>query len=697
MDNFSQGFIEEAHELLSELESTLIELELAPDDTELIGRVFRAMHTIKGSGAMFGFNNVADFTHGVETVYDLVRNGSLRVTKDLVDLSLQACDQIKKMIDDVVTDEDEAETIAMSFRTMIPSHDKQNEQSSVTRFQHKESGGPTTFRITFKPKPEIFANGTNPLLLLNELRDLGSSRIIAHKGEIPLLKDLNPESCYMYWDIILTADRGIDAIHEVFMFAEDECELSIDALDKSGSQDQEEDYKKLGEILIERGDITTEELRKVLGAQKRIGELLVEEDLVTRGVVESALEEQKQVKEAREIRKKGTSTSSVRVAADKLDFLVDLVGELVTVQARLSQRTMSQDDPELSIIAEEVERLTVELRDNAMEIRMLPIGSTFNKFKRLVRDLSAKLGKEIDLKTDGGETELDKTVIDRLDDPLVHLLRNSLDHGIELPDKRKAMGKSEKGTITLTATHRGANVIITITDDGKGLDAEVIRTKAVQKGLISEDDDLSENEIFMQIFSPGFSTAETVSDVSGRGVGMDVVKRSIEALRGTIGISSEKTVGTTITLKLPLTIAIIDGLLVELDESVYVVPLSTVEECVELKREKKEETHGRHVLNVRDEIVPYISLRKMFRSQKRSPETEHVVITDVNGSNFGIVVDQVIGGHQTVIKSLGKAYKDAKGLSGATIMPDGTVALILDVHRLIDMATLEEGDGRAVI
>ncbi len=694
MDQNCEVYREEATELLVELEETLLELEETPDNEELIGRAFRAMHTIKGSGAMFGFEDVAEFTHGVETVYDLVRDGIISVTKNLVDLSLKACDQIKKMIDNVETDEDEIEAIVMSFHEIILSSDKQNDQVSVSEVQNKESGGTATFRIVFKPLPEIFANGTNPLLLLDELRGLGSSKIVAHPCEIPLLKDLNPESCYMYWDIILTTDGGTEAIKEVFMFTEDECNLSIDVIDEQGVLYQEADFKKLGEILVERGDVTAGELRKMLGVQRRLGDLLVEENIVTRDVVDSALAEQEQIKEACDARQKAVSASSVRVTANKLDSLVDLVGELVTVQARLSQKTMNQDDPELVMIAEEVERLTVELRDNTMDIRMLPIGSTFSKFKRLVRDLSGKLGKEIDLKTEGGETELDKTVIDRLDDPLVHLIRNSIDHGVEMPDERKDMGKSEKGTITLKAAHRGANVIITIIDDGKGLDVDAIRAKAVKKGQISEDDELTDNEILMQIFAAGFSTADTISDVSGRGVGMDVVKRCTESLRGTVEISSEKTVGTAISLKLPLTLAIIDGLLVGLDESFYVVPLSTVEECVELTKEKTEETNGRHILNVRGEAVPYIPLREMFGIQNKAPDPEHIVIAEVNGSRFGIVVDKVIGGHQTVIKSLGKVYKDAKGLSGATIMADGTVALILDVHRLVELARVEEINAR---
>jgi two-component system chemotaxis sensor kinase CheA len=380
----------------------------------------------------------------------------------------------------------------------------------------------------------------------------------------------------------------------------------------------------------------------------------------------------------------------VRVGTDKLDTLVDLVGELVTVQARLSQKAGTGHDSDLLNIAEEVERLTGELRDNTMGIRMVPIGATFSKFKRLVRDLSSELGKEVLLTTDGSETELDKTVIERLNDPLVHIIRNGIDHGIEPAGTRAAAGKSPQGTVHLSAVHSGAHVLIKISDDGKGLDPDLIRAKAVEKGLITADAELSQGEIFSQIFTPGFSTAKEVTDVSGRGVGMDVVKRSVEALRGSIEIDSKKGAGTTIILKLPLTLAIIDGLLVKIGEIYFVMPLSSVEECVELIRDEAMYRNGRHVMKVRGEIVPYVPLRELFSINGARPAIEQIVITELESHRIGFVVDEIIGQHQTVIKNLGKAYRDAKCFSGATILADGTVALILDVQGLSDVALAEE-------
>jgi two-component system chemotaxis sensor kinase CheA len=389
------------------------------------------------------------------------------------------------------------------------------------------------------------------------------------------------------------------------------------------------------------------------------------------------------VQSARQQHEQQTAATSVRVAAEKLDILVNLVGELVTVQARLSQKAAMERDPELLAITEVVERLTAELRDNTLSIRMLPIDVTFSKLRRLVRDLSNELGKTILLKTEGGDTELDKTVIEQLNDPLIHILRNSIDHGIETPDQRRTTGKDEQGIIHLKAEHSGANVLIHISDNGAGIDPEHVRRKAVQRGLLAPDAERTDKELLQLIFAPGFSTADAVTSVSGRGVGMDVVKRSIENLRGAIDIESKKGKGTTITLKLPLTLAIIDGLLVQIDKDKFVLPLAAIEECVELTRKDLAMTHGRNILNIRGQIVPFVPLRERFGIQSKAPEIEQVVINTVDGQRVGIVVDRVIGEHQIVIKTMNALYKNVEEVSGATILGDGTVALILDVQKLL--------------
>ena len=704
-DAHKDVFKEEANELLAELESSLLELEERPEDMELIGRVFRAMHTIKGSGSMFGFDDIAGFTHEVETVFDMVRNGALTVTKPLIDLTLMARDQIRSMLVASETgepvDKGKSEHIISSLRDI--AHITSDKKDGNVRSKPQETVGPAgeekgevTYRIRFKPPADIYLRGINPMSLLEELARLGECRIVAQTGDIPLLEDYNQDHCHVYWDIILTTKHSLNEIRDVFIFIEEDSEIKIDVIFEEGNFDSEVPYKKLGELLIERGELTPADLQKILEMQQPLGEKLVDAGLVKSGTVESALVEQERVKELQEKRKRDEAASSIRVPSEKLDILVDLVGELVTVQAHLTQTAGEMGNPKLTAIAEAVENLTADLRDNTMNIRMLPIGTTFNKFKRLVRDLSKELGKEINLVTEGAETELDKTVIEKLNDPLVHLIRNSIDHGIEPPDNREAAGKPGKGTIHLSAAHSGAHVLIQIRDDGAGLDKDVIRAKAIEKGLIPPDAELPEKETFSLVFAPGFSTAKTVTSVSGRGVGMDVVKRAIDALRGTIEISSQKGIGTVITLKLPLTLAIIDGLLVRIGEGRFVLPLSVVKECVELTKEDAAGAHGRHIANVRGRIIPYIKLRERFAINGNVPDIEQIVIAEIEDYNIGFVVDAVIGEHQAVLKSLGIFYKNVEGISGATILGDGTVALILDVSKIAMTAEAEEKNSLRV-
>ncbi|OGU04622.1 MAG: chemotaxis protein CheA [Geobacteraceae bacterium GWC2_58_44] len=692
MDVHRQAFKEEAYELLTELESSLLELEETPDDGDLIGRVFRAMHTIKGSGSMFGFDDIASFTHEVETIFDMVRNGKLQVTKTLVNLTLAARDQIKSMLDlsdgEGAADAEASARIIAGLRTLAccdtpaaaPAQAKAAKPAPLER---------VSYRIRFVPARGIFASGSNPLHLLGELRELGTCTVMAQTSGFPSLSEMDPEACYVYWDVILTTDQGVNAIRDVFIFVEDDCELKIEVIAEHDRFAEQQEYKKLGEILIERGDISAQDMKEVLAQQKRFGELAVSRGIIPEARLQSALVEQRHIKEVRQEKQSAEAASSIRVPAERLDELVNLVGELVTVQARLSQTATLREDAELSAIAEEVERLTAELRDSALNIRMLPIGSTFSKFKRLVRDLSGELGKEIEMTTDGAETELDKTVIEKLNDPLVHLIRNSIDHGVELPQAREAAGKPRHGTVHLAAVHSGDSVLITIADDGAGLDKEAIRAKAVDKGIIAASAELPEKELFALIFAPGFSTAKKVSSVSGRGVGMDVVKRAIEALRGSIEISSVRGQGTRITVRIPLTLAIIESLLVKIGNDSFMLPLSLVDECVELTREDLARSHGRNLAHVRGRLVPYIPLRERFGIPGEAPEIEQIVITEVNGQRVGFVVDHVIGEHQTVIKSLGRAYKNAEGISGATILGDGSVALILDVPQLVHSVEAE--------
>lgn len=727
IEKFKEAFREEATELLNNLESTLLELEANPTDMDTISAVFRTMHTIKGSSSMFGFDDISRFTHEVESIMDLLREGAFIADRKLIDLTLKARDLVSAMLvgmDDSVRSQ--AATLVGEFKAHAAARgaervaDLAGAREGLDTLPSSSSApaaGPVeavsevaapsvpfvasspeappnqleTFRIHFVPAPEVFLNGTKPLLLLDELRGLGAASIIPLTDRIPSLSQIDPEQCYVGWDIILNTDKGEDAVRDVFIFVQGSGELTVEKI--TPSDDTMENLpKKIGEILVERGVTTRDRIESVVETQKKLGEILVQEKVVTSEQVKSALEEQEQLKRLKESKQQELGTASIRVASDKLDALVDLVGELVTLQARLTQTSMELRDGSLSLIAEQFERLVSQLRGNTMSIRMLTIGSTFSKFRRVVRDLSADLGKEIELVTEGAETELDKTVIEKLNDPLVHIIRNSVDHGIERPEVRVAAGKPRRGTVTLSAKHSGAHVLIEVWDDGGGLNTERIHAKAVERGLIPPGSSLSEQETFQLIFAPGFSTAQVVTSVSGRGVGMDVVKREIDSLGGSVSVSSKRGEGTRITLRIPLTLAIIEGLLVRVGAEHFVFPLSSVDGCIELKREDRVSTSdGRSILTYRNEILPYVAIRELYEVPGTAPEIEQIVVVNTHESRVGFVVDQVVGDNQTVIKPLGRMFKSSEGISGATILGDGTVALIVDVNRLSLSAQREDG------
>lgn len=699
--NLKDAYKAEVSDRTAELEASLLLLEKEPGNKEAIDSIFRAMHTIKGSGAMLGFDDVAGFAHQLETVYDLIRSGRGEVCKELIDLTFKAVDLIVEMANSaegtLEVHQDRSQKILSSLLGLYPLMAGEGKKSKKPKAALKEPRGRlSTYRIRFRPAPDIFVSGTNPLLLIKEVSEIGVCKVIAHAEEVPRLSEINPETCYTYWDIIVTTDKPVAEIRDIFVFVEDA--ISIEVIDSGDIILEETDYKKIGEILLDRHDVTAVDLdmalKKMLKDRKPIGEILIEEGMVDPSKVESALAEQEIVRHIREERAKTDVIANLRVPSDKLDRLVNLVGELVTVQARLSQASLRKADPEFISISEEVERLTEDLRENTMNIRMLPISTLFNKFRRLVRDLSNELGKMAELTTEGAETELDKSMIEQLGDPLVHLIRNCVDHGIEMPEAREKAGKPKSGRIHLAAYHSGAYVKIEIRDDGAGMDPERILQKAVEKGMIQRETELTEKEIFNLVFLPNFSTAERVTNVSGRGVGLDVLKRAIENLRGDIEVSSRKGHGTTITLSLPLTLAIIEGLLVRISDELFVLPLSSVEECIELTRQTVAEAHNRNIVNVRGQIVPYVHMRTHFGIRGETPDIEQIVVVRSEGSRIGLVVDSVIGEHQTVIKNLGRYYRAVRGFTGATILGDGSVALILDIGQLVKIVLEEETEIR---
>jgi len=661
-DQFKNAFREEGREVLVDLESALLELNENRGDIELVGRVFRALHTIKGSGAMFGFEALAAFTHNLETAFDEVRNGRLQIGSELIDLTLSALDQIRAMLEEgeggaAPPDADGCAQILVKVRRLTgkPESSAVKQETGPVKASSETgslpSAGPSReWKIRFAPGPDFMLNGANPLLLVQELRQMGDLGVIASMAAVPPLGELDPERCYICWEMVLATTAGLDAIRDVFIFAEESCELAIEPAEGPAAK--------------------AAEARPACDAE----------------LTARALAEERSQPGGRRSYDKPDNASSLRVPAAKLDQFVDLVGELVTVQARLSELAARHDDPEIAEVSEEIERLTSELRENSMNIRMTPVRATFEKFRRLVHDLARDLGKDVELTIEGAETELDKTVIDQLGDPLMHLIRNSMDHGIEPGAVRAAQGKRPTAAIHLSARHSGASVLIGVSDDGGGIDAEAVRNRAVERGLIGAEATLTEAETFALLFEPGFSTAKQITDVSGRGVGMDVVRQRVESLRGSIEVSSRPGSGTSVTLRLPLTLAIIDGLLVTVGEAFFVLPLANTLECIELTREDIERANGKHLANVRGEIVPYIRLREHFNIRTQPPEIEQIMILETGEGRYGFVVDQVLGDYQTVIKSLGRFYRHVQVVSGATIMGNGMVALIVDPERLVQDA-----------
>ncbi len=687
--NPAETFLLEATELLAEVEQTVLDLEQHPADRESINHLFRAVHTIKGSGAMFGFENIAALTHHLETVLDRVRDGEAAVTKELIDVVLATRDQVRAMLEESAggppIDPARTEQIVTRLRAMGAQTSPGGSAATSDRFASSSARHMRAYRVRIQPHRDILAFGMDPALLLEDLRELGECAVYCHLEAVPDIDELDPEMCYLAWDVVLTSDAGPDAVRGVFIFVEDRCRIEIKEVGSDADLTSSDAVPCFGEILVDRGDIDHHAVQQALGQQKRLGQMLLDAGELTRDKMESALAEQKVLRDRVSLAHRET----VRVPAAKLDTLINLVGELVIVQAQLSQTAVTLNSVDLTTPVEEVRRLTSELRDLVLNVRMMPIGSTFGRFRRLVRDLSAELGKEIALETSGAETELDKTVLDRLGDPLVHLIRNCIDHGIEPPEAREQRGKPRRGRIRLSAEHRGTNVVISVTDDGAGLDADALRGKAIERGLLAPDAQIDEHAAYQLIFAPGFSTARRVTNVSGRGVGMDVVKREIEALRGSIEIYSRSSQGTTVELYLPLTLAIIDGLLVEVGPERFVLPLGLVEKCLELDPASHALSTQRSLLSIDGGLVPYIRLRDVF-AIPGAPSLQDTVVVQAGDARVGLIVDRVLGDHQTVIKPLGRMYRDSDCVSGATIMGDGRVALILDVPGLVRQARSQE-------
>lgn len=746
MEAALETYFAEAHEMLEEMEKHLLNFESHGfiDDPESLNAIFRAAHTIKGSAGLFGLSRITHFTHVVENILDQLRNHELELIPELITLLLKCADHIAELLDIEesgisTTDQQTAELLEQKSEVLIsqlnasvgitvnktphenniidkeaaaPSHLKNLPQTGLAvddsecdqRLERMDSAVSNDYwHISVRFGLNSYRDGLEPSSFLRYLSNLGRVvHILTVTEKLPELESFEPESCYLGFEIQFESLANKQQIAEAFEFMQQDGLVrilpphsQINRYVELIEQLPEVDLR-LGEILVECGALTSAELRSALKLQQQhldqnqqpvrlLGEMLMAEDPRLAQVMEAALHKQEDVRE-----KVAREHKTLRVDAHKLDELINLVGELVTAGAStVLQAERSADSQVIESVAL-LNNLLEDVRDATLKLRMVPIGATFAKFQRVVRDTAKELEKDIDLIIKGAETELDKSVVEKIADPLMHLVRNALDHGIESPQDRQLAGKSAKGILTLNAFHDSGSIVIEVTDNGKGLDEQKLRQKALEKGLITEDQQLTRHQIFELIFEPGFSTATQVSNISGRGVGMDVVKRNITELRGRIVVESEAGTGTTIRIMLPLTLAIIDGFLVEVAGDSFVIPLDIIQECVELRASAAKINQDEPYINLRGQVLPLINLREHFALEGKPNKRKSVVVVRIGTQRGGLIVDRLLGEFQTVIKPLGKVFEHVSGLSGSTILGTGKVALILDVQGMIKKLNLNQ-------
>jgi two-component system chemotaxis sensor kinase CheA len=715
MDEILSVFSVEAREQLEAMEAGLMQLEQGDRDPETINAVFRAAHTIKGGAGVVEIHSVEKFTHVLENVLDRLRNGEIEVSGDMISALLLGCDHIGALLGVVQTGDMEpdaelkqaGDAITDSLRPFLgakaPAGGKEvsaNADGNIER-DSRDSATSDCWHISVRFGHDVLRNGMEPLAFLRYLLNLGEiAHITTLTDALPAADEMDPESCYLGFEINFRSHASKEAIEKVFDFCRDDCELHIlppnskvaDYLQLIESLPEE--TMRLGEILVKSGALTQEELDAGLRAQSgarvgagdtvpapQLGDILVQQSNVQPELVEAAAAKQKTVSE-----KKAAESSLIRVHADKLDQLIDLVGELVIAGASANLLAKKSGEATLVEATSVLSRLVESIRDSALQLRMVQIGETFNRFHRVARDVSKELGKDIELVISGAETELDKSVVEKIGDPLMHLVRNAMDHGIETAAIRAAAGKPVKGRVELNAFHDSGSIVIEVVDDGGGLNKDRIEAKALEKGIIQPGQSLSDAEIVNLIFEAGFSTVEKVTNLSGRGVGMDVVRKNITALRGSVNVTTEPGAGSRFTIRLPLTLAIIDGFLTGVARSSYVIPLDMVVECIELANTSEE----RDYINLRGEVLPFVRLRELFEVSGERPTRENVVVVQYAGRKAGIVVDQLLGEFQTVIKPLGTLFRNMRGIGGSTILGSGEVALILDVQALVSRCARAE-------
>jgi two-component system, chemotaxis family, sensor kinase CheA len=726
-DSALDTFITESSELLRDMESVLLRCENGESDAESINELFRAAHTIKGSAGLFGLDPIVAFTHVVESVLDRVREDSTPVTAPLAAILLECRDHIRQLVDAVVEGE-QSEVPALSEAgaaileklttiagvgtakkaaatappTSVPATTRSRASGEA---QHAgESKGlrvdSDTWHLSVRFDRAVLKHGMDPLAFIRYLTTFCTfTGLQIVEDSLPARDEFDAEACYIGFEIGLRTDATKSQIEAAFEFVRDDCQLRILPPRSLVSdyvaliRDLPEAEGHLGELLVQCGTLTAQELDDCLQAQAErkqaegeappIGEMLVERKLVQPAVLAAAVQTQVEARASKE--SKALEGRSIRVDGDKLDRLIDLIGELIIAGAATGSQARAAGLSHLNESALHLARIVEEVRDQALKLRIVQIGPTFARFQRVVRDVARESGKEIVLETNGTDTELDKTLVERIADPLTHLVRNAIDHGIELPEVRKDAGKPPCGVVRLNAYHDAGAVVIEITDDGGGLKRDLIRQKAIERGLIQENQALSDSEVYALIFEPGFSTADQVTNLSGRGVGMDVVKSNVSALRGTVEIDSQAGKGTQVRLRLPLTLAIIDGFQVGVGRSSFVIPLDLVEECVELNSGGADGTAESALnFNLHGSVLPLIRLRTLFEIAGKPERRESIVVVHHAGKRVGIIVDELLGELQAVIKPLSRLFKQLQGIGGSTILGSGKVALILDVPGLVE-------------
>ena len=704
MEDFRKLFYDEARDLLSKLEETLLLLEDNFENKELINEVFRIMHSLKGSGAMFGFLNLSKFTHNLETLYDEIRSDTITLNSEIITFTMQCGDHVSKLLEN--DDDDELLKVTDDFKTyinnLLKNSDTTSHQLVEDKSKHSEittKSGNKVFYIEFDPCEDIFNDGTNPLYLVDELIDFGEAIVKLNYNNLPDFYDINPEKCYLSWTILLSTNKDKRDISDVFIFVEDESNIVIEVLSDKDLFSLKNSVSILKHELFNNHTNFINLKTEAITLEEQLSETDIiipidqksEDKEENKTTVESTKKELTKPDNQAVTNPQPINIDTVKVSSLKLDSLINLVSELVTTQARLITIAHTNKSNELSVLSEDFQHLTRQFRDIAFDMRLIPIETIVVKFKRLVRDLSKSLGKKVNLVAVGTETELDKNIISALSDPIMHIIRNAIDHGIEIPETRKKNNKPETGTIYFDAKYSGTSIIIHIKDDGAGINTAKVLKKALANDLIQLGDDLTNEQIFNLLMLPGFSTSEVVTNISGRGVGMDVVRKKILDLHGEVSITSEEGIGTSVKLKLPLTLSIIDGLLVTINSESFIIPLSSVVQIYQVN-EKKIRNSVNNIIDIEGVQFPFVNLPKKFDNSSASNQVLHFITVSYHNKTVGLVVNELISEYQAVLKPIGSIQQNNELFAGATILGDGKIAFVMDTNKVIDFYSNQKNE-----